>query len=110
VSDAGRLGLVPRAGGGSEGGGQAQDSLSRSRHLRDRYAAHSLNWDLNLGEEVKGEDKLRVHCPDHGFSETATLHTRLKWDRGRGLVSWEQRIHRQAHNIIGTCKPYTVRN
>jgi hypothetical protein len=50
-------------------------------------------WYRGLVEEVKGEDKLRVHCPDHGFSETGTRHTRFNWDPGlREEVKGEDRF------------------
>ncbi len=33
---------------------------------------------------MKGEDKLRVHCPDHDFSETGRRHTCFYWDLNLG--------------------------
>ncbi len=64
---------------------------------------------------MKGEDKMRVHCPDHGFSETGTQHTRFNWDLNLGeevkgedklrftvLITASQRQVRGTLALIGT--------
>jgi hypothetical protein len=56
--------LEPRLRGGSEGGGQAQGFCPDHGFSETGTWPSRFNWDLGLAEEVKGEDKLRVHCPD----------------------------------------------
>ncbi len=67
-------------------------------------------WYRGLVEEVKGEDRFRVHCPDHGFSETGMRHTRFNWDLGLGEeVKGEDklRVHFPDHGFSETGRQHT---